>query len=138
MAMRAPNPDDTEHLFSYGPLQLEAVQLKTFGRTLKGRADQLPGYGQTLLEITDPAVLATSGKTQHPMVAYTGNTSDQVTGIVFSITPAELLHADAYEVADYRRDRVTLASGLAAWVYVDVRSRSAPADPPTQHLADRP
>jgi hypothetical protein len=34
------------------------------------------------------------------------------------ITEEELAAADAYEVADYKRVSVTLASGLTAWVYV--------------------
>ena len=33
-----PAKPTTEILFSYGTLQLEAVQLSTFGRTLVGRA----------------------------------------------------------------------------------------------------
>jgi hypothetical protein len=45
-----------------------------------------------------------------------------VAGTVFAITPAELRHADAYEVADCRRERVVLATGLSAWVYVDARA----------------
>jgi hypothetical protein len=40
-------------LFSYGTLQDQAVQLATFGRELKGRADSLPGYKQNWVEITD-------------------------------------------------------------------------------------
>jgi Fe2+ or Zn2+ uptake regulation protein len=39
-----------------------------------------------------------------------------------AITPAELQHADDYEVDAYRRDRVVLASGVSAWVYVDAAS----------------
>jgi gamma-glutamylcyclotransferase (GGCT)/AIG2-like uncharacterized protein YtfP len=112
----------SENLFSYGTLQLEQVQLATFGRQLDGRADEMPGYSLTMLEIEDPEVVATSGKTHHPVVSYSGNPSDKVSGTVFAITPTELQHADDYEVAAYRRDRVALASGIAAWVYVDAQS----------------
>ncbi len=122
MTMDVPVREATERLFSYGTLQQEAVQLKTFGRRLEGTADHLPGFGMTLLEITDPEVVATSGKTHHPIVAHTGQAQDQVEGTVFAVTSEELQQADAYEVADYQRKRVTLASGTAAWVYVDVRS----------------
>ena len=123
-----PGPVETsEHLFSYDTLQLEAVQLATFGRKLEGQADQLPGYRLSLLQITDAKVLATSGKTHHPIVAHTGLAGDRVEGAVFAITPAELARADTYEVSDYRRERVTLASRLAAWVYIDGRSLSDPA-----------
>ncbi len=111
----------TEHLFSYGTLQLEAVQLATFGRKLDGQRDHVPGYSLSQLEIRDAAVVATKGQTNHPVVAYTGRPEDRVEGMVFAITPAELAHADAYEVDDYRRDRVKLASGMDAWVYVDAR-----------------
>lgn len=52
----------TEHLFSYGTLQLEAVQLSTFGRRLAGHADQLPGYRLAMIEIRDAAIVATSGQ----------------------------------------------------------------------------
>jgi hypothetical protein len=41
-------------LFSYGTLQLEAVQRETFGRLLEGRADAMPGFKKEMLEITDP------------------------------------------------------------------------------------
>lgn len=113
--------DRTEHLFSYGTLRLESVQLATFGRGLDGTPDRLPGYTLTLLEITDASVVRTSGMTHHPMLVRTGRSQDLVDGTVFAITPAELQHADAYEVSDYRRERVVLASGLPAWVYVDAR-----------------
>ncbi|SHH80517.1 gamma-glutamylcyclotransferase family protein [Pollutimonas bauzanensis] len=114
--------EPTEYLFSYGTLQLEAVQQATFGRKLDGHADQLPGYRLGLLEIRDPAVVATSGKAHHPIVAYTGDARDCVEGMVLRITSAELRQADGYEVSDYRRDRVVLASGTAAWAYVDARA----------------
>jgi hypothetical protein len=59
----------TELVFSYGTLQLESVQLATFGRRLDGWVDQLPGYGLGELAIGDAEVVATSGKTHHPIVA---------------------------------------------------------------------
>lgn len=110
--------DRTERLFSYGTLQLERVQRETFGRLLEGSADALPGYARTMVEITDPAVLATSGERFHPIVSETGDPADSVAGTVFAITPAELHAADTYEVSDYRRVAVRLASGTDAWVYV--------------------
>lgn len=105
-------------LFSYGTLQLEEVQLASFGRKLDGQADALPGYRQTMLEITDSAVLATSGEKFHPIVTPSGDPADAVPGQVFRISAAELAAADAYEVADYQRVEVTLRSGIRAWVYV--------------------
>jgi gamma-glutamylcyclotransferase (GGCT)/AIG2-like uncharacterized protein YtfP len=47
-----------------------------------------------------------------------GAQSDQIAGTVFEITSEELAAADRYEVSDYKRIAVTLASGRTAWVYV--------------------
>jgi gamma-glutamylcyclotransferase (GGCT)/AIG2-like uncharacterized protein YtfP len=105
-------------LFSYGTLQDKAVQLANFGREMKGEADQMLGYAQSWVEITDAQVLAASGKTHHPIITFSGNAEDRVQGTVFQITDQELVAADAYEVADYKRVSVSLASGLTAWVYV--------------------
>ena len=106
-----------ELLFSYGTLQQEKVQRASFGRKLAGMRDALPGWRQELVEITDPDVLAQSGERFHPIVL-PGDAADQVEGMAFEITPAELAAADRYEVANYKRIAVTLASGRAAWVYV--------------------
>lgn len=105
-------------LFSYGTLQDKAVQLASFGRELAGQADRMPGYRQDWVEITDPDVLATSGKSHHPIVMPSNNADDSVDGMVFQISEEELAAADRYEVADYKRVAVELTSGLTAWVYV--------------------
>ncbi|KFF84610.1 gamma-glutamylcyclotransferase family protein [Pseudomonas syringae] len=106
-------------LFSYGTLQDKAVQLANFGRELTGQADQMIGYKQSWVEITDPQVLAESGKTHHPIISPSAELNDTVSGTVYQITPQELAAADAYEVSDYKRIAVGLASGLTAWVYVE-------------------
>ncbi len=111
----------TEHpvlVFSYGTLQDKAVQLANFGRELAGQQDAMLGYAQNWVEITNPQVLASSGKTHHPIVAPSLEPSARVEGMVFEVTEAELAAADAYEVSDYKRVSVALASGLTAWVYV--------------------
>jgi hypothetical protein len=109
------------HLFSYGTLQQEDVQISTFGRTLTGHADELVGFAQSMVKIDDPEVVATSRKTHHPIVKFTGESGDRVVGTVFEITDLELANADKYEVAAYQRVATHLASGLRAWVYVDAR-----------------
>ena len=108
----------SEYLFSYGTLRSEAVQLATFGRRLDGQADLLRGYRLELLTIRDAGVVATSGTAQHPIACRTGDASHAVPGTVFRLTPQELAQADAYEVDDYRRIAVTLASGVTAWMYM--------------------
>ena len=105
-------------LFSYGTLQQENVQLASFGRLLDGHDDAMPGFAQTMLEITDPEVIRTSGKRFHPVVAPSEDPADSMLGKVFSITAEELAAADRYEVSDYKRISVRLASGKEAWVYV--------------------
>lgn len=108
-------------LFSYGTLQQEEVQISTFARKLIGHADELVGFKQSFVKIDDPKVVATSGKTHHPIVKFTGKSNDRVAGTVFEITDAELANADNYEVAAYKRVGADLASGTHAWVYVDAR-----------------
>ena len=105
-------------LFSYGTLRDPTVQRANFGRVLDGREDRLPGYALSVLEITDPAVIAVSGQTHHPVLRPTGDGADVVDGMVFEVTDDELAAADAYEVDDYRRVRVRLVSTVDAWVYV--------------------
>ncbi len=107
----------TELLFSYGTLQLDSVQMASFGRRLEGRADAMPGWRTEMIEITDAEVLKASGERFHPMVV-PGEAGDDVAGTVFEITADELAAADRYEVSDYKRIAVILKSGLTAWVYV--------------------
>lgn len=106
-------------LFSYGTLQFKQVQLDTFGRLLTGQKDRLPHYILKQVKITDPKVIASSGTDMHPILFYTGKASDFVEGVIFDITDEELIHSDAYEVADYKRVAFTFGSGTEAFVYID-------------------
>lgn len=65
-------------LLSYGTLQQEDVQLATFGRRLEGRANALPGYATSLLEIKDAEVEKTSGKTHHLIAQPSSRAGDEV------------------------------------------------------------
>jgi uridine kinase len=105
-------------VFSYGTLQQPEVQRATFGRRLDTVPDRLPGHRAGWVRITDPAVVAASGSDRHPIVEPTGDPADVVEGSVLTLTTAELAAADLYEVDDYRRHRVTLASGRPAWTYL--------------------
>jgi len=107
-------------LFSYGTLQMEQVQLTSFGRLLHGEQDLLPGYTLKQLEIKDPEVLAKSGKQFHPIAVPSDDPSAGIEGMVFEITAEELQQADQYEVADYKRVPATFRSGKQGWVYVAV------------------
>ena len=111
-----------ESLFAYGTLQLETVQMATFGRRLTGSRDALTGFALVPLTIDDPAVVAISGKAQHTMARFTGRQSDVIPGTVFSVSQDEIQSADRYEVAAVKRVAVVLQSGALAWVYVDALS----------------
>ena len=112
------DPPATVRLFSYGTLRQRDVQLATFGRELVGRADVLVGFSLSMLKITDPAVVALSGKAEHPVLRRTGDPSDRVEGVIFEITEAELAAADTYEVDDYMRVSAVSAGGVETFVYV--------------------
>ncbi len=104
-------------LFSYGTLRQPEVQAALFGRSVPTVADTLPGYKLEWLLITDPEVIATSGKDRHPILR-PGQASDSVQGGRLELDDAELLQADEYEVDDYVRVQVVLGSGTEARVYV--------------------
>ncbi len=109
---------DMHWLFSYGTLRQPEVQRATFGRMIESHPDILRGYSLSMLTITDPWVVVTSGSDQHPIIRWTGRDEDEVQGAALAVTGAELAAADTYEVADYRRVSVVLASGQSAFVYV--------------------
>ena len=101
-----------ENLFSYGTLRYENVQLTTFGRKLIEQVDILSGYSLKTVKITDHEVIAKSGEEVHSIIFFSGNSHDQIPGMVFKVSLEELEQADKYEVADYKRIRVTLLSGV--------------------------
>ena len=106
-----------EKLFSYGTLQLESVQIETFGRSLTGIKDILTGYLLSEVKIKDESVIKASGTDIHPILKYTGDFIDEVEGTIFDVTASELQQADEYEVEEYIRVAATFKSGQEAWVY---------------------
>ncbi|RUR01110.1 gamma-glutamylcyclotransferase family protein [Labedella endophytica] len=109
---------ESHALFSYGTLRYPSVQLSTFGRELPTTEDALPGFVVSSVVITDEHVLAVSGTDVHPALVWTGSPDDVVRGAVLDVTTAELDAADTYEVDDYVRIAVRLASGRHGWAYV--------------------
>lgn len=108
----------TELLFSYGTLQQEHVQLKTFGRRLEGEPDALAGYKLVVITITDEAFVAKSGTAEHRSLQFTGNSADVVEGTALKLTKHELEQADEYEPEGYERVKAQLRSGGSAWVFI--------------------
>lgn len=96
-------------LFSYGTLQHPETQRDVFGRVVDSDVDVLPGFALHY---------------GRPIARLTGSERDRVVGRVLRVTEAELDAADDYEVDLYDgamrgRIRAVLASGRAAWVYVE-------------------
>ncbi|WP_313386032.1 gamma-glutamylcyclotransferase family protein [Chishuiella sp.] len=106
-------------LFSYGTLQKEKVQLETFGRILEGEKDFLLNYKLDYIDIFDEEVLKKSEQKFHPILTYSGNTSDKVEGVLFEITDEELQQADEYEVDSYKRIKTIFSSGKEGFIYVE-------------------
>ncbi len=104
-------------LFSYGTLQFDTVQTATFGRLVATEDDALSGYRIVTITIRDPTVLDASGIEEHLALVPDAD-APPIAGKVLLLSAAELAAADVYESENYRRDRVVLASGRAAWVYV--------------------
>ena len=96
-------------LFTYGTLQDTQVQKYVFGRVLEGRQDELPKFKWIKNAVYD----------RYPLVQPTGSKNDSVMGWVYEVTDEELLTCDVYETSSYRRQRLKLASGNEAWVYVE-------------------
>ena len=105
-------------LFSYGTLRQPEVQLANYNRLLEGEPDVLPGYRLVPLAISDPNVVRISGKAVHSIARASGDPSDRIPGVVFTLSENELAATDAYEVDAYARIEATLESGRSAWVYV--------------------
>ena len=63
---------------------------KWFGRKLAGEADSMTGYSLRDLKMKNREDVATSGKTHHPAVFFTGKPDERVEGVVFAITRNEL------------------------------------------------
>ncbi|KKW68592.1 hypothetical protein AAV94_04305 [Lampropedia cohaerens] len=116
--------DATHSLFTYGTLQRADIQQHLFGRRLQGQPDVLEGYALAHVDIADEAC-AITGQTCYPILRYLGPQAQPIAGVVYTLSEAELLRADAYEGPAYRRVYLPLQSGRKAWVYVDTQDAAA-------------
>jgi gamma-glutamylcyclotransferase (GGCT)/AIG2-like uncharacterized protein YtfP len=112
------NNSTVHFLFSYGTLQLERVQIESYGRILEGENDSLAKYKIEKLKILDQDVIKKSGKEFHPIAIKSDNPNDVIEGKIFEITENELAETDKYEVSDYKRVLETFNSGKKAWIYI--------------------
>ncbi|AZM88895.1 GDSL-type esterase/lipase family protein [Streptomyces sp. W1SF4] len=106
-------------LFSFGTLMDPKVQTALFGQVVPSRPASLAGYATRPLKITDPDVIAASGLDVHLILER--RIGGVVDGVVLELTDEQLVAADGYEVDDYARRRVLLASGESAWAYLDAK-----------------
>jgi hypothetical protein len=105
-------------LFAYGTLLDPTTQLDVFGRRIASEDDILPGYALRYLDDEDPREPDRAEHTVLPVLRPTGSDLDKVPGRTLSLSIEELDAADEFQMSLYRRGRVRLASGRAAWVYL--------------------
>lgn len=107
-----------EYLFSYGTLQEERIQLKLYGRILKGEKDVLPGYSINLVENKSYNAQPGMDEKFHRLAVMSNNHKDGIAGTLFEMSEEELVRTDEYEPDGYKRISATLLSGKPCWVYV--------------------
>lgn len=95
-----------ERLFVYGTLRTPSIQWAITGREIPGTPDTLDGYHRDEIRL---------GLHTYPIARL--RPGAQIEGLVLEVTPEELTLFDRYETDAYRRVRVTLVSGVEAWVY---------------------
>lgn len=103
------------YLFSYGTLQLPQIQQSLFGRKLRGKPDKLVGYtlGELKVEAHEEDYL-----NYYPIAIPSKNTEDQIEGVIYEVSEAELEEIDVYEGNEYIRVMENFDSGQKAWVYI--------------------
>ncbi len=97
-----------ERLFVYGTLKDEAVQTRLIGRAVELAPNTLKGYQISSLTPT----------LEKSYLVLDPNPNQVVEGYTIEVSLWELIQIDEYEGNAYRRIRVTLRDGTAAWVYV--------------------
>lgn len=103
-----------EQLFSYGTLQSKEIQMQVFNKFLSGTADQLQGF-----KLKDLKIEEEFGMTDYFVATPSENPTDEIKGIVFSISSNDLAKADQFESNAYKRVEITLKSGKTAWIYIE-------------------
>jgi gamma-glutamylcyclotransferase (GGCT)/AIG2-like uncharacterized protein YtfP len=104
-------------LFVYGSLREAEVQRAVFGRVIGGEPDALPGYRLGTIDIRD--VDGDGGITRYQNIFPSGESGDEVPGLVLTLTVADFDAADDYETPTaYRRIVVRLKAGGQAYAYI--------------------
>jgi len=103
-----------EKLFSYGTLRSKQIQMQIFKKVLVGTPDQLLGYKLKSLQIEEEF-----GMADYVVAIPSENTEENIHGVVFNVSNADLEKVDLFESNSYRRVQVKLKSGTIAWVYTE-------------------
>ena len=103
-----------EHIFSYGTLQSKEIQIQVFNKLLTGTLDQLKGY-----KLKDLKIEEEFGMADYFVAIPSENPSDEINGIVFTVSSEDLTKADQFESNAYKRVQITLKSGIVAWIYME-------------------
>ena len=108
----------TEYLFSYGTLRDGEVQMELYRRHLTGHNDILRGYKTLEIVLDEDGFCGFSEQATYLIASVSDDENDVIEGTALEVTGDELLRADEYEPEEYQRERVTLASGKQAWIYL--------------------
>lgn len=93
-------------LFAYGTLREEKIRFAITGKKSFTLTDRIVGF--ELSEIQE-------GEITYPALVPGNNTID---GLVFVVTDEDLVHLDAYEGPEYKRQQLVSQAGHEVWVYL--------------------
>lgn len=93
-------------IFAYGTLLLPGVQETVIGRQIVGKRDRLANHRKSTVR---------DGDTSFPNIVSADG--EFVEGYLLEVSQEELARVDMYEGGLYKREKVTLESGIEAWVY---------------------
>ena len=114
------------NIFTYGTLQLPAVQEHLLKRQPDMWPDSLSGFVLDWITIADENVVDISDQQEHPIIYQTDFASDVVEGKCLLVTETELALLDSYETDDYKRIEVELNSGKKAFAYIAANAYERP------------
>ncbi len=103
-----------EQLFVYGTLLDASLRQWIFGRIPEDQADRLPGFEKLERSVADA----------YPEVKRSEDPKAYVDGLCLDLSEDELARADAYETSLYYREKLELASGTIAWVYLSAAGKN--------------
>jgi len=100
------------HVFAYGHLQNDEIQMRVFKKIINGHREVLKGY-----TISDKMV-ADKFPAKESSGPLTTDVDGGLEGTVLSLTETQLKLVDAFEGNLYERMQVLLLSGLKVWIYI--------------------